>query len=256
MQDLETRSNWTPVPILMLHAVFPDARPEFPINLQVTHNDIASHLAILKRWGYTGITFETLAAALRYGSPLPRRPVIITFDDGFDGLLKAHPIFEAARFPYTIFVVAACVGKTNSWDRSHNIPELPLLSWEAIAELDRSEFVSVQPHTLTHPSLPELNSREAENEIAGSKARLEDRLGKEATVFCYPYGHYNDETVRIVRQAGYACAVTMDRGRVRQDEDLFRLPRISVQHRPFFSLSKGFASIEFVRRLRYSQDRR
>jgi peptidoglycan/xylan/chitin deacetylase (PgdA/CDA1 family) len=256
MQKIAATKSWYPVPILMYHAVFREVKSDFPLALQVTLKDLKRHLATLKRWGFTGVTFDQLIDAKQRNAPLPRRPAIITFDDGYEGLTESHAIFEAEQFPYTVFLVTDRIGKSNDWDKKKNIPSATLLSWKQIEELNASPLAEFQPHTQTHPSLTQISLLEAAREIEGSKAAFEDKLGKRAATFCYPYGHYNEDIVKIVGDAGFSCAVTVERGRVRQSDDLFRLPRISVQHRPFFAINKGFGSMEFLRRLIFSPDKR
>jgi peptidoglycan/xylan/chitin deacetylase (PgdA/CDA1 family) len=241
----------------MYHAVYKDFRTDFPINLQVTTRDLKSHLKALTRWGFVGVTFKQLIDARRRKLMLPRRSVLLTFDDAYAGLDEhAHPVLEEAGFPYTVFVVTSLVGKTNEWDRPSGIASAPLLTWRTIKEMDRSETVSFQPHTLNHPRLSGLPNAEIRSQIIDSKSVVEDALGKPAPIFCYPYGDYSDNVARIAEEAGVECAVTTDRGKVRQSDDLLKLPRISVQHRPFFTISKGFGAFAFAERLLISKDKR
>jgi peptidoglycan/xylan/chitin deacetylase (PgdA/CDA1 family) len=84
-------------------------------------------------------------------------------------------------------------------------------------------------HTRSHPFLSRLPRAEAEHEIAGSKAVLEERLAATVRHFAYPFGGPNcftEETVEMVRAAGFASALTTTRGACRPGTDPYRLPRI------------------------------
>ena len=102
-----------------------------------------------------------------------------------------------------------------------------LLSWEQIAAM--RGLVTVGGHTRTHPCLSHLSRAEAEEEIAGAKARLEEALGEPVRHFAYPFGgpqSFTAETVEIVRSAGFVSAVTTSRGACRPGASLHTLPRI------------------------------
>lgn len=102
-----------------------------------------------------------------------------------------------------------------------------LLGWDQIRAM--RELVSIGGHTRTHPYLSRLSRPEAEDEIAGSKARLETVLGREVRHFAYPFGgpqSFTDETAEIVKSAGFVSAVTTSRGACRCGASLHALPRI------------------------------
>ena len=86
--------------------------------------------------------------------------------------------------------------------------------------------MAVGSHTRTHPRLTRLPRARMREEIVASKAALEDGLGVPVDHFCYPYGDYDEACVDAVREAGYATAVTIDRGRVRRGDRLAALPRV------------------------------
>ena len=106
------------------------------------------------------------------------------------------------------------------------------MSGEEIVELARGGLVEVGCHTVTHPQLSALKPDSQRDEIHQSKARLEEILNRSVASFAYPYGRecdYNDETVRLVQEAGFDCACTTSVGVVGRHADRFRLPRLQVQ---------------------------
>lgn len=82
----------------------------------------------------------------------------------------------------------------------------PLREEEILAVAEKHE---IGAHTLDHVDLTGIPAEQAQAEIAGSKAYLEDILGKSVRMFCYPYGRYNARTKEIVASCGFAGARTL-----------------------------------------------
>jgi peptidoglycan/xylan/chitin deacetylase (PgdA/CDA1 family) len=104
------------------------------------------------------------------------------------------------------------------------------LSAKELQSLSANDSIEIGAHTVTHPSLPELAVAAQRSEVQKSKATLEDILGRPVTSFAYPYGASSDESMEIVREAGFRCACTADPGFVDTDPDLFQLPRVQVEN--------------------------
>ena len=102
-----------------------------------------------------------------------------------------------------------------------------MLSWDQIAELQQ-RGIECGAHTHTHPELDMLSVQAAYEEIAYSKALVEDRLGVPVTSFAYPFGYYSAQTRQLVQQAGFtaACAVWLEMSSA--TDDLFALRRLIV----------------------------
>jgi peptidoglycan/xylan/chitin deacetylase (PgdA/CDA1 family) len=151
----------------------------------------------------------------------------VTFDDGYlDNLEHAVPVLREFGVPATIFVPTRIIdGKTTyRWFD----PPPRALTWDQLRSLAEEGLVDVQAHTRTHPWLPHVDDDRARDEIAGSKADLEEQLGHPVTVFCYPAGLYGDRDVRLVREAGYRAALTTDPGVNHPDQPRERLRRTLV----------------------------
>jgi peptidoglycan/xylan/chitin deacetylase (PgdA/CDA1 family) len=155
--------------------------------------------------------------------------VVLTFDDGFASVYtRAFPILARYGFPATVFLVSGYCGKRNDWAGQPTcVPRLPLLTWEEVAELDR-HGIEIGAHTHTHPRLDHLPPAEAEREIAGSKAAIEEQLGHAIELFAYPYGRYDGATRAAVGRA-YTGACTTRLGRVAGRSDPLAVERVDVQ---------------------------
>ena len=116
------------------------------------------------------------------------------------------------------------------------------LSSEELRTLSRSPLVQIGSHSRSHASLANLEQDEMRREVVDSKDALEEYIGKSVEYFAYPYGgpqHYSPKVIRVVREAGYRCALTTLKGRVGCDDDPFQLKRISIDGRDDWPLFAG-----------------
>lgn len=108
-------------------------------------------------------------------------------------------------------------------------PESAALSWDDVRKLAGAN-IEFGAHTKTHPILPNVEDADSLNEeIAGSRARIEQELRRPVIHFCYPNGDWNDGVEKVVAQCGFATAVTTQSGLNRPGADRFRLKRLSVE---------------------------
>lgn len=185
--------------------------------------------ALLER-GFTGITLAHLLDGWDGLRPLPRRPMVITFDDGLASVHSlALPILSGLAVPATVFAVSSYVGRCNRWPgQADHVPRLPMLSWSALQELAAAGW-EVGAHTVSHPSLDAVSVQQAEREIIDSRRMLEERLGIGVTSFAYPYGLATDETRQIVStHFRAACGTTLRSARPASDPA--ELPRIDAYY--------------------------
>lgn len=165
----------------------------------------------------------------------PPRTFVLTFDDGYkDNYEIALPILKAHKFTATVFVVTGQIGMSAVWEKKEGIPDLPMMSVEDIREMSKSG-IDIQPHSHNHPSLPKLEEAGIKEEILCSKGTIEAITKKEADLFCYPYGHYDNRVISLLKNQGFKGAVTIDFGRDDAGADPFRLKRIgSARFRTLF----------------------
>jgi peptidoglycan/xylan/chitin deacetylase (PgdA/CDA1 family) len=187
------------IPILMYHVVTA-APPGVPYpELWVAQRTFAAEMRALRRAGYHAITLSTALRAWRHGGGLPRRPVVLTFDDGYrSDFTHAAPVLRRFGWPGVLNLALA-----NLRPGDITTPEVRRLiawGWE------------IASHTLTHPDLTTLGPAALRHELMGSRTAIERRFGQPARVFCYPYGHYDAGVVAAVRAAGYQAATTENPG--------------------------------------------
>ena len=103
------------------------------------------------------------------------------------------------------------------------------VSLEEVVSLGGGDLIEIGSHSVTHPLLSTLSTTMQEEEIQGSKARIEEIIGRPVTSFAYPYGDYTAETVGIVRESGFNCACSTIADIDNRDTERFQLPRVQIQ---------------------------
>ena len=196
------------VRILMYHRIVPDGTPLESSAIDLPLSLFHRQLRMLERWGFTSITFEDYRLALDEGIELPRRPVIITFDDGYRETYDlAFPVLKEFGMRAVVFVLGDRTMTANDWDIPLGLPQSPLMSDSQILEMHAAGF-EIGSHSMTHPHLVRLSREEAWDQVSRSRMRLEIMLNSPVTTFAYPYGELNDLVKSLVTEAGYrfACA--------------------------------------------------
>ncbi len=213
------------VPILTYHSL-----DDSGTVTSVAPRDFRQHMQILADRGFSGITLSALLDCWDRRGPLPPRPVVITFDDGFANVFEhAAPLMSDLGFRATIFVVSGRCGQTNDWpNQASRASRLPLLSWSELAQMAAAGF-EIGAHGVTHRPLTEIPQSEAAREIVESKAAIEDRLGQPVQTFAYPFGLFNRSICNVAReQFRGACTTKLERAKPTHDRHC--LPRLDLYY--------------------------
>lgn len=220
------------IPVLMYHKI-----PEAPLaskhKIFVTRAVFEWQMRWLKRRGFETVGFADLKAFLSGMKPLsafPKKPVMITFDDGYrDNLENAFPLLKELGFKSTVFVLANSKITQNQWDLDMDPtePASPLMN---VDELKRSlELgVSIGSHGCSHRFLTDLSEAESLDEMKASKLKLESELNTPILAFAYPYGKFSREHEQQAFQAGYEFAVSTDSGGMRLEDNPYAIFRVNV----------------------------
>ena len=218
------------IPVVMYHRIVEQPPVDSRHGTWVTSERFRAQLDSLARRRFTTITFADYAAYLAGEKPLPRRPIILTFDDGYsDNYTLALPLLRERGMRAVVFLIGDARIATNVWDAADGEPTLPLLDQRQIREMAQLgiEFGS---HTRSHARLPGLAADRLRVEVAGSKRAIEERVGGLARVvsICYPYGAVDAAAKAVAAEAGYAFGVASDSGPPRIGEDLYEIRRAQV----------------------------
>jgi peptidoglycan/xylan/chitin deacetylase (PgdA/CDA1 family) len=215
------------VPVLMYHyiRINPVASDRLGYNLSVTPADFAAQMQWLVTNGYHTVFPSELTAALTQGAPLPTKPIVLTFDDGYrDFYDQAWPVLKQYGLKASSAVITNFVDKGDRGDTMY-------MNWNMVKELDRSGMVEIASHTLSHPDLSRTASAQRWQELSRSKEIIEQQIGHPCTAFVYPSGKYDGATVSDASRAGYQIAFTTNDGKVRVPQDsgaMLVLPRVRI----------------------------
>ncbi len=210
--------------ILFYHRVSP-ARDE----LAVTPRRFRDQMELLAAAGYEAVGVPEAARRLDAGEPTGS-VVGLSFDDGYADVGEhALPVLARLGFSATVYVPTRVIDGSARFVWYEQQP--PMLGWDEIAELDRGGTLGFEAHTLTHPNLLAVDDASCREEIAGSKAELEERLGRPVTSFCYPAGLFGERERRLVEEAGYGSAASCEPGVNDAGTDRLALRRRQVDAR-------------------------
>ncbi len=210
------------VPILMYHYVsWPPANADrYRRDLSVAPEQLAEHLAYLQGQGYQGITLYDLLNHLAWGQPLPEKPIILTFDDGYrDNYDNAFPLLRQYGFPATFFVLTEVTGQ--------DVPDY--MSWDQLREI-AAAGMDVECHGRVHDDLPKISHDRLVWQVLGCREMIEAELGQRPRFVAYPSGQFDDQVVAVFASDHYWGGISTQQGAWHSSDDLFALKRLRVRN--------------------------
>ena len=221
--------------VLMYHKV----NDLWPNPTTVPTSVFDAQMTLLGELGYVPVSLDAVLAHYLRGTPLPAKAVLLTFDDGYrDNLENALPILRRYGYPAVLFVPIGFLDDARPLPHEESLRLLGIrnetVDWDELAALEAGG-VRIESHGIGHRPLSELEPAEAAREIALSKLRLEERLGREVEAFAFVKGSladYRPEHASLVQQAGYKIAFTSVSGANASSTDRFRLRRYNVEPYP------------------------
>lgn len=230
------------LPILMYHKIGLKKPSDYWVTIEVFEEQMET----LKKNGFQTIIFSDLEAFLKGEKTLPKKAVLLTFDDGYqDFYLYAYPVLKKCDFKATVFLITEMVAESDgqrmssNWNDSDKETISLHLIWPEIREMAKYG-IEFGGHSHTHPDLTDgkLIERDLEREIFLNKEIIEKKLGKKIIVFAYPGGRNNEKIQGLVKKAGYKFAV-ISGGGIEEDiknSHLFTLRRLPVFDQDALSL--------------------
>lgn len=211
-------SDKIPLTVLMYHNITkkPALRGKYTVYISEFEDD----LKYLKRNGYSPISVKQLADYAYNGAPLPDKPVIITFDDGFESFYAyAFPLLEKYGFKAVINVVGSYAEKYTAFEAQHNPDchdlDYSYLNIDQIKTLQASGIVEIGCHTYDMHRLKGgrrgIGRKKGESDedyaaaITADILKFNDVLADipKTDIFAYPYGIFSDCSPDILRQNGF-----------------------------------------------------
>lgn len=242
------------VPIIMYHSILKDPAKA---NLYVISPALLeSDLIYLQKHGYTTVVVADLIAYVERGESLPRKPVMLTFDDAhYNFLTYALPLLEK----YQMRAVVSAVGsyaETYSENKDPN-PNYAYLSWEDLSLLDTSGLVEVQNHSYAlHENdgardgvdrMPGEDLNAYFESVGADLRKMQDMLWRcshiSATAFTYPFGSFSKDAEALMRRLGFRATFSCSEkiNSISDAESLYALGR--------FNRASGISTEEFMKRI-------
>jgi len=218
--DVDAHRRALTVPILMYHyiSVPPAGADKYRVDLSVPPDKFEQQLAYLAENGFSTVSLYDLLNHLSVGAPLPPRPVVLTFDDGYrDNYENAFPLLKKYGFTGTFFIVSDFINA--------NRPEY--MTWDMVREM-AGAGMSIESHSRTHPDLRGRSFQFLVWEILGPIEAITHHTGRRPHFFCYPAGKYDRDVIAVLESVETWAAVTTNPGRRQTLDTAMLWPRMRV----------------------------
>ena len=216
------------VPVFMYHHVSnKPTRNVLDYSLTVTTTEFNAQLDWLKAQGYQSIDMTELFDALYYGKALPRHPMILSFDDGYEDMYTdAVPALLAHHYRGVFYIITGMIGGS-------------YMTWSQVRALDEYGM-QIASHTVHHVNIGQPPAfTTTQKELLDSKNALQSQLGKPIQFFCYPTGepfhhdtYYEQKLVLADLLADGYIGATLDpfsyNGSIQNAHTPYQLPRVRV----------------------------
>lgn len=216
------------IKVLMYHQIVEKQSVKQSDEYSVCVDDFRKQLRILEALNFTPITFLDYKLYLEDKLTLPKKPIILTFDDGYlDTFELALPVLLEFDMRAVIFVMGNRDLLRADWDEKGGGTGELLMTNEQILKASSFGF-EIGAHSMNHRSLTELNEDELKNEVLNSKKSIESILDKRIHSFSYPYGCTNQTVRRITRECGFTFGCGVYTGPPGFGENFYDFRRLTI----------------------------
>jgi len=209
------------VPILMYHYVseLPPDPDVYRLDLTVLPENFYAQLQYLADAGYHTITLTDLYLHLTQGYPLPEKPIVLTFDDGYrDAYEVVFPLLLDYGFTGTFFVLATPT----------HFESPDYMTWAQMKEMSDAGM-EIQSHGRDHVDLRGRSYDYLVYQTVGIQEAIQYHTGRLPRFFCYPSGQYDADVIGVLESAGYWGAVTTAWGKTHTQDNFFEMPRLRIR---------------------------
>jgi peptidoglycan/xylan/chitin deacetylase (PgdA/CDA1 family) len=192
------------------------AKAEGHLGLAVSPENFSTQMNYLSGRGYHPISPGGLIAFFDRGIPLPAKPILLTFDDGYaDFYQNAYPVLKTLNYPAVLFLPTGLADNPG------------YITWNQAREMSGSGLVEIANHTWSHQNLKS-NAATDLKEIQTADTQLADRGLDNPKVFAYPYGIIGGFAQKDLQDLGYSLAFSTRYGTVQCFKNRLDLPRVRI----------------------------
>jgi len=169
------------LPILMYHRISKTESNDLTVTLEA----LDQHFAYIKQQSYQCLSFAQINEMRSKAQPIPRRSVVITFDDGYQNNYEyLIPLLEKYGMKATIFLPLSHLGKTNTWDQGDD----SLMSVDTVKEISKLSFIELGIHSFAHNNYKHISIEEIDQDLRQCEEFLKHHQIDAVRVMAYPYG--------------------------------------------------------------------
>ncbi len=204
------------IPVLMYHSIDYERGNE----LRIPKEKFREQMKYLKDNNFSTLNLDELYSHMISGTELPEKPIVITLDDGYDdNYTNAYPVLKEFGQKAVVFMITTTIDTDSNY-----------LTSEQIKEMD-SNGMNIESHTVNHPMLNQLSYDKQVKELKQSKEVLENLLGREMKYIAYPYGKFNNDTLKAAQDIGYKMAFSTQSGLAEKNNGILKLHRIYISEK-------------------------
>lgn len=206
------------VPVLFYHHIQPqaDAIANKQTSQSVDAGIFDQQMAYLNQKGYTTISALDLVNALKNHTGVPANSVVVTFDDGYiDQYNHAFPIARKYNIKLNLLIASGLLNNSG------------FMNWGQVNEIKNSGGYIVD-HTWSHYSLPAGSLEKIKYEVETGRSQIESFTGQKADVFGYPYGSFNNLSIKVLQDDGFLGAFSTIGGTYQCDSFIMALHRTRI----------------------------
>lgn len=211
------------VPILMYHGLLKDTSMQN--KFVISPDRFESDLKYLKEMGYETITMSQLIDYVNKGSPLPPKPIVLSFDDGYyNNYLYAYPLLKQYGAKAVISIIGKCSDDFSVSDGGH--ATYSHITWDEINEMMQSGCVEIQNHTYNMHTYDkgrrgsmqkpnetiEVYKNVLENDVGRLQRRIQEMTGWTPNTFAYPFGYMSNGSTQLLKSMGFSASLSCTEG--------------------------------------------
>ncbi len=211
------------IPILCYHNFNPTKPGSMNLNLKT----LEAQLKWLKDNGFTVIPLKEAVAYLKDSrTTLPKKPVVITVDDGWQSAYTYfYPIIRKYNYPVTLFIYPETISAGKN-----------AMTWDELRKLQATGLFDIQSHTYSHPNFKQMKrhlsaaryEKFVTKELVEAKKILEDKLHTQITLLAWPFGIYTPDLEQAAKNAGYEMAFSIDARKANRKDREMAVPRYMI----------------------------
>ena len=220
---IASSDDYIEVPIIIYHSILKD--PSRSNKYTVTPSVLEEDLKYIKDNGYTTVTISDLISYVYDDTPLPEKPIVLTFDDGhYNNYGYLFPLLEKYDMKAVISIVGSYTDKFTETDEANL--NYSYLRWKDIKELMDTGRIEFQNHTYSlHSNTGKRNGTKKikgetdehyknvlEEDILKLQQEFEENTNYTPQCFTYPFGGISNASLNIIKQLGFKASLSCEQG--------------------------------------------